>query len=468
MLKFLTALHLFILIAVICFAQDKSANKKYTFELKLCLFDYSYDARAFQTSEDRWFSAFFKPFEVPGMSRSLEFSTDIYTLAHYGVSKIEFKNNNFLTRLISNSALSLTDILLLYLPGGSAWLHEEYHRAVLAENLANSFNGINRFPLFSGLVSVDHVLDEDLARIKNTNNSDFVRLMAAGIEGELMLTRQLEINNFFYNYQLPNLFVYWFSALNSRSYIALCAKPGADEITNEILQTETDDMAIRDFTGLDFTAWAYDLTYPNQDYSQRGVHPSGTGYDRYIKFSDLNIEAVNFLKKQSYLSYLNLFSPAFLGYDHISFVSGGKNQKTDINFAFSHFLTSFGNDISFHLFFKRAKLNLLLGYHNYSNHQRSFPGIELQSFNNSFQIKNTSFKINPAFMLWIQPENFDFKTDKGFLGALLSITLSTNLSERWLTEFSFDTKTRGWVAGNVFQEKNTSFKIKIGYAFGKL
>ncbi|MCS5661770.1 MAG: hypothetical protein NZ842_15350, partial [Dehalococcoidia bacterium] len=66
------------------------------------------------------------------------------------------------------------------------------------------------------------------------------------------------------------------------------------------------NIGARDFMGHDFTAWGYDLLRPKGAYQERGIHPSGEGFDRYIKFADLTSDDRIFLRRQAQLQRLNL------------------------------------------------------------------------------------------------------------------------------------------------------------------
>jgi hypothetical protein len=70
--------------------------------------------------------------------------------------------------------------LAFYVPPGEAWLHEEWHRAVLSHCGIASYNDTYKFRLFGGVVNVSHVRDEDLERLKREHPAEFVRLAAAG------------------------------------------------------------------------------------------------------------------------------------------------------------------------------------------------------------------------------------------------------------------------------------------------
>jgi len=78
--------------------------------------------------------------------------------------------------------------------------------------------------------------------------------------------------------------------------------------TDNIMNNEGTNILIRDFVGMDFTSWVYDLFRPNEPYTNRGIHPSGVGIKRYIKTSDLTKEEQSYLKLQGFLSLFNFIS----------------------------------------------------------------------------------------------------------------------------------------------------------------
>jgi hypothetical protein len=81
----------------------------------------------------------------------------------------------------------------------SAWMHEEWHRAVLSHQRIGSRNGIYHPSAWSnGLISVDRVADEDLARLKAEHPADTVRLMMAGLEAQDVLARRIGDHAFVY------------------------------------------------------------------------------------------------------------------------------------------------------------------------------------------------------------------------------------------------------------------------------
>ena len=107
--------------------------------------------------------------------------------------------------------------------------------------------------------------------------------------------------------------MYWLIKLNSLTYVVSGNSTEVDELTDEFNQKEGRDIKARDFTGHDFTAWVYDLYRPREAHQEHGIHPSGVGLDRYIKFSDLTSDERTFLRRQARLQWLNLLDPHLIG-----------------------------------------------------------------------------------------------------------------------------------------------------------
>jgi hypothetical protein len=95
--------------------------------------------------------------------------------------------------------------------------------------------------------------------------------------------------------------------------------------------------------------WVYDLFRPDEPYSARGIHPSGTGINRYRKTTDLTDEELSYLHAQRYWYIFNYVSPMLFNVNRITIGDAGLYG----NFAFRHFLTSFGTDTLLKTFLKK-------------------------------------------------------------------------------------------------------------------
>ncbi len=385
----------------------------------------------------------------PSMKQSLYWSNSFYTLSRYYIKKHLKKDYAIISTL-------LFDFLSYYVPFGISWLHEEYHRAVLTRWEAKSYNDVNKFPFFRQFIYVSKVKDEDLSRIANNHNADFRRLNTAGIESQMLQIRKLQQNNFFYNKTVNFDILYITSIINSVFYINSCSKIKTDEAINKILLKEGTDISRRDMTGLDFTAWADALYYPDKPYESRGIHPSGVGINRYVKVSDLSPQARRYLKNQSYLNALNLVSPAIFGVQHIKL-----KQNIYSNYSLRHFLTPFGNNISLDIFLKSSKANLFFSIHTFSNKEKTFGGFETYWLN--VPIKSNSLLVSLRSFIWYQPSTLSFYDKSGKLGGMVNIELSYNKAKFFIPYVELEYKTKGWLAGNVYL--NDNFNINSGLKF---
>ncbi len=444
---------------------DTIENSQLVFSLPVFDFPYQIDASKTVNQGQVSLGSFFKGYSNPSMHQSLDLSTDLYTGVHFGLNKlfrIDAKTNirkdwSFGKRFLYGLTWGVSDYILIYAPGFDGWLHEEYHRAVMTRYHINSFNDMNKFPLGAELISVNHVKDEDLIRLKQTGSSDFIRMHVAGIEGEYLLIDKLQRNNFFYNQNLPHELTYLLVTLNSIMYVQISSIPEIADITTDELNLKENSINIRDFTGLDFTAWAYDLFRPNEPYVERGIHPSGIGIDRYIKTTDLTNEELSYLKQQGRLQWLNALSPMFFGVKSINIFNTGFSG----NFSVRNFLTSFGNSISGNIYLANPTYKFHIAYHSNQNYNNSFPAIEMQLIDFEKTINSTPFYISPRLLFGMQPLNQEFKTQKSaFLGlAECRIELKSNKIINPFIEVS--AKTKGWIAGNEFLDENLSCRFGI-------
>lgn len=403
--------------------------------------------------------SFIQGYTNPSMSQSLAMSDNIYTTAHWGINKLIKSKNTFKRILFSNAIAASFDMFTFYTPLGMGWLHEEYHRAVMTRRNINSFDDMNTFPFGQSEVSVRRVTDEDLIRLADTRKEDFRRLMIAGNEAQFHQIQTLQKNNFFLNQNLPNIPLYWMSSMTNIIYVNNCTSPDYDKLVDKTNAEDGTDIKKRDFTGPDFTAWASALFNPNRPYTDRGIHPSGIGINRYIKPSDLSLEEFKYLKRQGNLQWLNLLTPSLFGFAKIKIKSSEKGDYFG-NFAVRHLLTSFGNDISLDVFYQSPTNNLFFSLHNFNNLSTSFWGLEASIIDKKY-LKD-KLLLSSKYMIWIQPKNQSFTSPEGSLGGLINLRGSYSFGN-WFPYVELEGKTKGWVMGNVFLEDNVS--LKCGFSF---
>ena len=229
----------------------------------------------------------------PSMTQSVAVTKTFYDVIHATVEdQLKFSPRSpgwpgFWKRLAYVGADML---VLMLIPPGEAWLHEEYHRAVMAHRGIASFNDVYRFKLSGSVINVSHESDADLTRLKEEHPEDQVRLAEAGMEAEHMLLQNMQSEAFF----LQNTPFHWgiYASVDSSviGYLGTCNSKEADTITEESNTKEGTSVSARDFIGLDCNGWIRDLNRPDEPYAERGVHPSGVGIDRYTTYSELSEE----------------------------------------------------------------------------------------------------------------------------------------------------------------------------------
>ncbi|NDP21513.1 MAG: hypothetical protein GZ091_10585 [Paludibacter sp.] len=397
----------------------------------------------------------------PSMSQSLNIATSVNSLTREGIYRLMTKHPAT-KRLYKFSAYMVDFLSYLPIPLTSGWMHEEFHRAVLAKHGGNSYNEMNNFPIFKSLISVLDVKDEDLIRLKRESPQDMVRMSEAGIEGQYLMTNVINNSIFFYKTKSISLLPF-LSNLNSIAYVMMCSGKNIDKSTNSLNEIEGSSIAKRDLVGLDFLSYTYDLFRPNEPYESRGIHPSGVGIDRYIKRSQLTTEELSYLKQQGWLQLINLANPISLKFNSFNLGKAKNGEQIRGNLYFNHWLTAFGYDISTTGLLHYNTHNYAFTIHNYANHKNWYPGLEVETFD--YKLGEKSLKNSILFtgrvMAWLQPENQLFFSNKAQLGGLIETKIQYPISKHIYPYISVTAKTNGWVAGNVYLEKNISSSFGI-------
>ncbi|MBI4502737.1 MAG: hypothetical protein HY700_16445 [Gemmatimonadetes bacterium] len=395
-------------------------------------------------------------FAFPSMEQSLDISKAFYQLSTRLLHRT-LPGNRFSTRLFRASI----EILLATFPFGDAWLHEEWHRAVLRNRGIGSFNDAYKFRIFSTAISVSHVRDEDLIRLKRDYPADQVRLAEAGIEGEYQQVTEGTKDRVFLDANPQGNVTRFLSVTNAILYLGLSSLNATDRRTDEFNRKDGADIPRRDALGWDFTAWIYDLSRPDEPYEARGIHPSGVGMDRYIKPLDLTPDEKRFLRLQGGLALLNLVDPNLYRRRPFTVGDSGTSVPLQYTFGLRHMLTSFGYTIDANLFFKEAATNLYVVLHSYFNNEHYFPGAELELVRYPVTIAGRPFEVSPRVAGWLQPEGQRFRATKPVAGGLGSFRLGSSAANPgvgWFVEVS--AKSAGWVAGEV--ELGNEIGAKVG------
>ena len=426
-----------LLIPFSVFAQSETSVRNIypALKLDLPLFDFPYQIDAMNTVGH----GFFGSYANLSMAQSLAISTDIISGFHYGMKvfydEVPIKNNK-LKKVLYAGGTALGDFLFRLLPlfGGDVWLHEEYHRAVLPEFGIRSFNSEYLIDVSIALGGYVDIKFSDEVYLKKESVADFTRLYVAGMEGELLRVEQLQRNNFFYNQKLLNEIQYWLSIYQVVAYVNL---------TN-FINSPADDF----YT--DYTVWTYALFQPDEPLSERGYYAV-----------DLTKVERDYLKLQGGLQLFNVLSPMMFGIRTIPLGDTGFEG----NFAFRHYLTSFGADIPASVFLKYRQFNMAFTYHSYLNYEYYFPAIEAELVDYPFSIGKLNMYLSPRVLIGMQPKNQEFKAaSPDFLG-LFGLRVDFNLSNHILPYIDFTAKTRGWVAGNEYLTANASVRLGVSARF---
>jgi hypothetical protein len=380
------------------------------------------------------------------MRQSLAFSTDYYETVHSLIGGEASERNN---RWIG---LLVFDYFFSSFPMGSGCLHEEWHRAVLGKYGYGSFNEVNLFPIGADVIAVSHVDDRDLIELKRDHPADQVRLSAAGMESQIAQNLRIEKHHFFNELNTRDGILLWFNNLNVSFYLASCASQGGDDLTDEKNREDGSDISRRDFTGLDCTAWVYDLFRPDEPYTARGVHPSGVGINRYRHFSELTKKEQDFLVLQRNLSLLNFADPFLFKKNFFAAEIGGQSYKW--NAKLNHYLTSFGAVVDSLLFVQNEEEKYLLTWHHGMTDTRYLPGLTVERLDQAMPWNQ--FFISWGLTYWPQPK--DQRVENASTEDLFDVysEFLYKIDETWSSYVEFEAKTPGWVAGQVALGRNFS------------
>jgi hypothetical protein len=405
-------------------------------------------------------------FSIQSMEQSFQITNAIAQSMHWGIAQIPVFRKKPVLQKVTQGLITIPFEILIGKFYGNSWRHEEGHRAILANSYVYSYNPLgvfNKKPSSgsTNVASVSYLLDTNLVMMKENNNANFVRMSTVGVETEISALNKMQLNTFFYGQKTIKSFNYLMNAFSVSSYMSLCAnKEKGTKLTLETMALEGANQNLRDFTGLDFTAWAYDLFNPTANYSERGLNPNGNGYDRYIYGDKLTTEQYDWLKKQANLSYLNFISPAMVFINEIKL-------KNDVSFNFSgrYYPTSFGNQIGIDLFFKNSKYNIFVSPHLNQNYENNFFGIEAMVFEKPVKIKQHQFLATARVVADLQPKNQRFKTSSADFTGLAELNVIWKASKHFYPYISVEAKSKGWIAGNAFLDERISIKAGLSVRF---
>lgn len=407
------------------------------------------------------------PHRMPSMNQALEWSNSLYDLSFYGIDVLG--DNLFIPknkpaskfRKASNQAFKYGLSLgfsrygsELPIPLG-VWGHEEFHRTVLAINNIHSKNGNWIFHRWDG--TVYGVADSTLNMLKNGHNNQLLYSYVAGVQYEIALNEKATLNSFYYQRTFNKNALLLYNAHYVYNYFKFATSPFSDSVKILAPPHESKIASERDYAGADLTAWAYDMFNPNKPYTDRDSFPNGEGVNRRIGFSQLSLEAQEYLIKQKKLSLLNFLNPAIFFIHRIRI-----NPELAFQIFTQYVPTHFGNDIAVYVPVTYKKHNLLVNIHNYSNSSKKGYGIGLSLFQHQLNSKLTA---DVTAQFWSQPQSF--YDNVKIKGVLLSVSTRYAFHKNLSGYFSLTGKTKGWVLGNPYLQSNVSAQLGIRYQLMK-
>lgn len=390
---------------------------------------------------------------APSMQQSLGVTAGVYDAGHLAIQRAWGRHT-----WLAKATITVADYFATGAPFADAWLHEEWHRAVLGHRGVGSRNDVYRLNLLSETISVSHARDEDLARLKREHPAEFVRLKAAGIEAEYALITRLERDQFYRGGRAWHTALYWLTTINSVLYVADTSD--TDASTDDANRREP-TVAMRDISGHDFTAWVRDLHRPGEPFEARGVHPSGVGVNRYTKTTDLVPEERRYLHRQGRLALLNFLDPNLLGIHGFTVRRPAGGPPLRANLAIRHYLTSFGHTVDANVFVKQGPTNLFVVLHAYANGARTFPGLDVELVDHVRMVGGRRVELSPRVALWTQPAGQAFRTSDARPGGLAALRIRVPVARRLGGLAEVEAKTAGWVAGVVQLDRAVNVRLGV-------
>lgn len=422
-------------------------------KLNLPLFDLPYQFDAANTGG----YAFGNQYPALSMRQSLDLTVDVYSSMHFGLKKLHdyMPFDPIWKNAVYYAGTGIGIITFAYfIPFGYPWMQQEFTRSLFARYGIDSKNGC--YNIFHP-GAVNGLTDDKLGQFKSENPADFIRMNSAGIEGYILFSDKMLRNIFLYDLHNFSTLSAFFSAgvgAISNTAAAFVADYGASDVDggiDELYKNDGDEKS-RKIYGISSINWVYELFRPDEPYTARGIHPSGTGIARYIKLSQLSGEEKDYLVKQGVLSMLNLISPAFYGFSSIKVGETGFYG----NFALHHYLTSFGTDTQIEIMLKKDKLNFFASYHNYMNYEHYFPALEAEIIDYPVEMNGVTFLFSPRILIGLQPLEQRFKTSEAAFLAFAGLRTDAGIHKNLFVFFDIGVKTDGWLAGNEYLDPNVN------------
>jgi hypothetical protein len=411
-------------------------------------------------------------YQAPGMQQSLALAWSVDRMAVAGIQRaweaLVPDNEGLRTGLGIATAGAASGGLIFV----GAWMHEEWHRAVMTGHGIDSRNGFYHAEAWSsGTISVDRVADEDLSRLKAEHPADMVRLMSAGMESEQALVRLGGDELFFHggagrtlgpfytaeSWMAPLLL---FTEISPIAYLATCTSGGMDALNAEE-NARQDDPLQRDFTGPDCSAWVHDLFHPDEPYEARGPHPSGVGVDRYIDSTELSAEEMSYLKQRLGLQLLNLLNPHLYGINGVALGDHGERWIAHLG----HSLTPWGSSIDARASLRRRGRGGTLVLRNGLAQHGWFPGLGLELVDRGLPV--AGLVLDGGLDLWLQPRDLRHDARQRQPGGRVHGRLAYRALPQLDLWLGASAKTEGWVMGELSLQPGVTGSLGLSAQLGE-
>lgn len=407
------------------------------------------------------------PYRYPSMNQALEFSAGIYEMGYMGIDKLgnalfkpEQEGYTFGKKILNIGLKYLLSAGFvkygseLPIPLG-VWAHEEFHRSVLGVNKIDSKNGNWLGHRWDG--TVYGISDQELTMLKSTNPDQLLYAYVVGVQSEVLLSGKISVQDFYKKRTLSKNALLLYNAWYVWDYFKFSASPVADSVKIWGAKTENPDPKQRDFAGADLTAWVYDMFSPDKPYTERDKFPNGEGVNRRIGYSDLSVEAQQYLSKQKKLALLNFVNPAIFFVNRIPL-----GRHSSFNFFMQYVPTHFGNDISLTLPVQYRNENLLLGVHKFSNFKSEGYGLDLGFYNKQLTKR---LETDLVMRIWNQPKSFSNEAKQ--TGGSLQLDARYKIARNVALAITLNGKTKGWQTGSPYLKSNLSSSLGFNYVLSK-
>ncbi len=301
-----------------------------------------------------------------------------------------------------------------------------------------AFNSFGRSYHYGASVS-------QINRFKRENYTDFVRLHTIRSEYRYVKARMQEeeivhINTRNRNNLLDYFRYYSFDLLYNRMH-SISWTPLKDIVVEK--HNESEMPLIVDIN----KSWVKNLFEPE------------TPFSAHITRSSLSDEEQHYLRRSSYLSWLNLFSLPLFG---VSRVSLGRDWQG--SFSLGYLRTPFGEQMEQNVWLSYKNQLHGLFVRQYMNHEKTGWGVGYKLYDVKV---NRNLYLTSEIDYWLQPKNmrfYDHSFKSGFhLGQEVQYHLLYNpytKQNRLSLSLGYDFKTHGYMPGNL--HIGSHFKVNVG------